>query len=253
MTSRNTPQQVGASSQNEAAVEKDKFGKKLYAYALAASVGAILLPTEATAKIAYTSTYVHTIGPIQGISIDLDHNGMVDFVIASSDFSGDNWVSVRPSVTGNQILSTSIHALPEATALRPGAYIGPGAKFSAKANYMRGSYSCRPSQWGPWAYARDHYLGFEFLIRGKIHYGWARLNVGPCATAMTGFAYETVPNRPIQAGLTQSSDDMNTLTPRPLAPKSIGALQPATLGLLAQGASGIVVWRRKELDDGVPS
>jgi hypothetical protein len=131
--------------------------------------------------------------------------------------------------------------------LIPGAYIGPEAKFSAKASLMTWSYKCKDSNHGPWADARGRYLGFEFLIAGKAHFGWARLSVGPCGASMTGYAYETVPGRPIQAGLTQSDDEMGNLTPNSfLTPESNAALKPATLGLLAQGASGLAAWRKRE-------
>jgi hypothetical protein len=246
MTSPNASKNVATTSPSDTAAENDNIGKKLFAYALAASIGAILVPSEAAAKVVYTPIYAHTIDPIQGISIDLDHNGIVDFVVASSNFSGVNTVSVRPSVTGNQLLSTLSHGEPAAAALRPGAYIGTGAKFAANANYMAFSYQCADFQGGPWAYARGRYLGLKFIIRGNVHYGWARLNVGRCGTAMTGFAYETIPNRPIQAGLTQSSDDMGTFVPQTLLREDSPALKPATLGLLAQGASGLLAWRRQE-------
>src|SRR5215471_12426444 len=141
---------IARASQRKVAIEGETVGKKLFAYALAASVGAILLPSEAAAKVVYTPMYAHTIDPIQGISIDLDHNGIVDFVVASSNFSGVNTVSARPSVTGNQILSTLSHGEPAAAALMPGAYIGAGAKFAANANYMAFSYQCADFQGGPW-------------------------------------------------------------------------------------------------------
>jgi len=48
----------------------------------------------------------------------------------------------------------------------------------------------------------------EVLYQGKLHYGWARLNVTiknkggvPEITGLlTGYAYETIPNKPIIAG-----------------------------------------------------
>ena len=61
---------------------------------------------------------------------------------------------------------------------------------------------------GPWAKASDRYLGLEFLIGGEPHFGWARLSVR-CDYArtrvfaqLTGYAYETVANQPIDAGNT---------------------------------------------------
>jgi len=80
---------------------------------------------------------------------------------------------------------------------------------------------------GDWFNVSDRYLGFRFYVHGHAHYGWARLNVsinnGNCAAVcatLTGYAYETIPNKPIIAGKTHGRDG-------------------ATLGRLAQGASGV--------------
>jgi hypothetical protein len=68
------------------------------------------------------------------------------------------------------------------------------------------------------------------MIEGKSHYGWARMSVeikGTNLTAtLTGYAYETIPNKPIIAGKTHGKDE-------------------ATLGHLATGASAIPAWRAK--------
>ena len=70
------------------------------------------------------------------------------------------------------------------------------------------------------------YLGLQFDIKGKTHFGWARVkrtstNGGGFPAEITGYAYETVPNKAIVAGRTKGADD--------------GADQPATLGELALG------------------
>ena len=59
---------------------------------------------------------------------------------------------------------------------------------------------------------KNRYLGFKFQIKGKIHYGWARLNVtgsglGTIVATMTGYAYETIPNKAIVAGRTKGTED----------------------------------------------
>ncbi len=73
------------------------------------------------------------------------------------------------------------------------------------------------------------YLGLKFSIHGQFHYGWARLNVftnwnAPGFTAaLLGYAYETIPNKPIITGKTKGPD--------------VITIQPATLGHLARGAT----------------
>ena len=67
-----------------------------------------------------------------------------------------------------------------------------------------------------------------------MHYGWARVSVRigdrlvPNGT-LTGYAYETVPNKPIITGKTKGPD--------------VVTVESATLGHLAQGASQIRAWR----------
>ena len=76
---------------------------------------------------------------------------------------------------------------------------------------------------------RNRYLGLKFVIDGKVHYGWARLNVtlghhrqyGDVSGTLTGYAYETIPNKAITTGKTKGQD--------------VIMFQPDTLGGLARG------------------
>jgi hypothetical protein len=244
LPSRSTTTRNRKSRKRQTKVLEEGLRRNLVAYALAAAGFSAISP-EAMAKIVYTPAYRSTLGGM-GISLDLNRDGIPDFSISSYDLSGASYLNVFPAVTGNKVISpssvVSIGAF--AAALQPGAYIGPGANFLANANLMAFGYLAFSV--GPWANARHHYLGLEFLIGGKLHFGWARLNVGNYGATLTGYAYETIPNRPIQAGLTQPGDDVGMLIPSTLAPQDNTTLQPATLGLLAQGASGLAVWRRED-------
>jgi hypothetical protein len=107
---------------------------------------------------------------------------------------------------------------------------------------------------GDWINVKNRYLGVIFPIHGKTHYGWARLSVQVSrkpfqATAiLTGYAYETIPNKPIIAGQTKGLEQRNkedfdasdSLT-IPSSP------QPASLGALAMGAPGLSIWRRESV------
>jgi hypothetical protein len=68
---------------------------------------------------------------------------------------------------------------------------------------------------GPWKNVRKRYLGLKFLIKGKTHYGWARLNVtisGDVINAtLTGYAYETVAVKAIITGKTQGAVTLRAL------------------------------------------
>jgi hypothetical protein len=92
---------------------------------------------------------------------------------------------------------------------------------------------------GQWLYTQHRYLGLQFMISGQVHYGWARVAVTrapgstrPIVATLTGYAYETIPNKPIITGKTSGPD--------------VITLEPATLGRLGQGAEGISAWRVKK-------
>jgi hypothetical protein len=106
---------------------------------------------------------------------------------------------------------------------------------------------CHSRIHGSWNDVKHRYLGVEFVVKGEIHYGWARLKTScnpgnrKITALLTGYAYETIANKPIIAGATKGSDDaepatsLNTATP-----------EPATLGMLALGERGLSIWRREE-------
>lgn len=95
-----------------------------------------------------------------------------------------------------------------AAALRQGARIGLGQRFVGEDMFGVGcgtAGTCISS--GLWKNVTNRYLGFKFKIHGKAHYGWARLTVRVPSqfvinATLTGYAYETVPGKSIQAGQT---------------------------------------------------
>jgi len=226
-------------------------------YVLAASatgVGLLALSSPVEAKIIYTPAHVKlALGERYGV--DLDHDGITDFNLYRNIDEGVSFLCA----SGNRRSGYGValdRADPRfALAIFRGAKIGPAREFSA--------YTFRPematasrsgSQWGgPWADGgkgvKNRYLGVKFQSKGKPHYGWARVTVtienpqyyGFSSVLLTGYAYETIPDKPIIAGATKGPDDAeptasaNTRTPR-----------PATLGMLALGAPGLSIWKREE-------
>jgi hypothetical protein len=76
---------------------------------------------------------------------------------------------------------------------------------------------------------KDRYLGLKFVVDGGVHYGWARVSVtlghhrqfDDVSGTLTGYAYETVADKPIIAGEITGLD--------------VITVQPETLGGLALG------------------
>jgi hypothetical protein len=92
---------------------------------------------------------------------------------------------------------------------------------------------------GQWANGgkglKNGYLGLKFTLNGKVHYGWARVsltvkNNGFDTATLTGYAFETIPSKPIVIGATKGPDDAE-----PDASLSTPTAKPATLGELAAG------------------
>jgi hypothetical protein len=135
--------------------------------------------------------------------------------------------------THNRILGTSNGAF----ALPRGVRVGPGVTFTQGGKDMAtlATFNGFPYVSGPWANVQNRYLGLKFLIKGRTHYGWARLTVvtvpyhRPLKATLTGYAYETIPGKSIITGETKGPD--------------VTTASPATLGHLAAGASAVPAWR----------
>ena len=84
--------------------------------------------------------------------------------------------------------------------------------------FKRNVRTSQYSDLGPWVGkgkgVRNRYLGLKFVIHGKVHYGWARLSVtlghhrqyGDVSGTLTGYAYQTIPNKAIITGKTKGQD-----------------------------------------------
>jgi hypothetical protein len=210
--------------------------KHLVAYAAVA--GAVATgASRAAAEVVYTPAHAKINGSFY---LDLNHDGINDFHFSSYYFSAIGNVSVFPLIQGNRIAATHERCgfqAGNAAALGSGAVIGQNLIFLAKANCMAIDDSGFSS--GPWSKKKDHYLGFAFVIDGKEHFGWARITVHPLPDVnneILGYAYETVPGKPIVAG-----DEGNST-----GVKAVVDENSITLGVLAMGAAGVDIWRGKE-------
>lgn len=238
----------------------DLFLKKLNSYALVASaagVGMLALAKPAEGEIVYTKTDTKIL-PKSTFQLDLNNDGTVDFelkdVHSHSFFTTWGRLSVIPAQQGNQVWGhTYGHFQDLASAFYAGVKIGPKGQFLPGTGLMAastfnggrvqppGSASCT----APWANVNNRYLGFKFEISGEVHFGWARLNVAchnyEVAGVLTGYAYETVANRPILTGQTKGPDaglDVDESTSQFYRQPDSENVQPGSLGHLAQGAAG---------------
>jgi hypothetical protein len=218
--------------------------RNLNSYALAASaagVGVLALAQSAEGRIVYTPAdhiidYSH-----RYYHFNLNHGGESDFGIAYySGHSTTNWGGVLATAqNGNQVDAVYHRAnalsFPGywALALSRGVKVGPSNFRGVRKGTMLINWGTSRTWWGYWLNATNHYLGLKFGINGKTHYGWARVSVtgraGAIRATLTGYAYETIPNKPIVAGKTTGPD--------------VVTIRPASLGHLAHGAAAIPAWR----------
>ena len=226
----------------------DSLNRQLNTYALVASaagVSVLALARASEAKVVYTETHQVTRAHVP-LYIDLDHDGIKDFVlrttyyVGSSCFEGLNasgYRNMNNAVAGRRF-SRSSYFFSAASALPAGARIGPERKFPVHHPFMalelfNRDRTSQYSDVGPWVGkgkgVRNRYLGLKFVIHGKVHYGWARLSVtlghhrqyDDVSGTLTGYAYETIPNKGIITGKTKGQDTI--------------MVQPDMLGGLARG------------------
>jgi len=207
----------------------------------------------AEARIIYTPAH-HAFGRNTVYNLDLNHDGSVDFFL-SNDYrnqSGGTGADMRvnaPRGNGFAVSATQGFAL----ALRKGANINGKRLFDSGFGLMgvvSTSTGGNVRYRGNWLHATNRYLGLKFSVAGKTHYGWARLTVRGTSdpahftAILTGYAYETIPNKPIVAGKTKGPDEISFKEPD--AGVTMPTRKPASLGLLAMGATGLSAWRREE-------
>ena len=235
----------------------ESLHQKLNSYALAAGaagVSALALAQPAEAKIVYTPAHVN-IGVRQPpFPLDLNHDGFTDFYLLhvyshfrdKHEFSACQVISSNtagPFCRGidgtNQIRATAMGGQFEA-ALRYGTKIQRDDRFdfAAPLGGVRGFSHSKSSStywFGPWINGgngvKNRYLGLKFKIKGKFHFGWARLTITTTknnfTATLTGYAYETIPGKAIIAGQTKEKDET----------------QGPSLGALAAGANALPTWK----------
>jgi hypothetical protein len=193
----------------------------------------------AEAKIIYTPTHVQILQS-GFFLIDFEYQpkgGDADFMIAR----GRDCKSLSGCLSGMGALgynshgSIAVSSHESAVALRPGERMGPHRRVSAGAQMALvefGGPSHKTVWYGQWANGgkglKNGYLGLKFILSGKVHYGWARVSLtvknNRLNTAtLTGYAFETIPNKSIIVGKTRGPE-----------------VEPATLGDLAAGAGARV-------------
>lgn len=236
-----------------------QLDKTLFGYAAAASAAGVgllaLAAPAAEASVVFTKTNA-VLASNTSLSIDLNNDGVNDVTLVNTFHIGG------ALNTGSSFIQ---HGFLYAQATQPGAgvvassrfvaafgskkQIGPQNRFASGPILAMERCNTPPDTSyailsGPWGNGTNKFLGLKFAINGETHYGWVRINVShslcTLTATITGYAYETVPDKRIVTG--QRVGSAQVATGAAESPASTGV---ATLGLLATGAAGLVAWRRE--------
>jgi hypothetical protein len=240
--------------------------RRVNTYALAAGAAGVSLLSLAQpsgAEVVYTPAN-ETIGRGGSYKLDLNHDGLTDYIIAEhtehySPYESFQVLSLRAAAANQANCPSSfcISGNTYAAALHLGSRIGYtgrrgwlGRNVRMADGILFGNGSVYYS--GGWVNVSDRYLGLRFQINGETHFGWARLSVrfhgGPPAertwqAQLTGYAYETTSGKTIQAGQTKGNEEDD----RQVSAAGVGG----QLGALAFGSGGIALWRREDSEPAV--
>lgn len=240
-------------------INLDKHLLNYAAAATAAGIGLFALAQPAEAKIIYTATHTPIVGNGPAVPIDLNRDGITDFSIvyaygtcehskkgihklgcsfASFDIFGEQ--------TGNQIGSSqTFNGAQCAALLHAGRAIGPGKKFRATEAELFGDFGTSAFFASECPFTGKGnpggFLALQFIVGSNTFYGWALVELTHTGPVLAGYAYDNTPGASITAGDIKGAEEADAFH----AP-AITAPQPATLGILANGARGLPAWRRPE-------
>lgn len=212
-------------------VKSAALEKQLKAYALAAAAagtGLLALTSPAQASVIYKPVQISLSNG--RVNIDLDGDGVTDFALVDRDKFTSGVYSNRilgvVGMAGASVVKSSAFAaaLVQNDPISSGRTFEPvsqgrGKMASIGYNCIVGS-GCQSFKLGPWQANINDYLGFKFQINGETHFGWARINAaskpGSGGTSkikiyLSGYAYESTPNTPINAGQTMGSGAQGSL------------------------------------------
>lgn len=236
------------------------FDRQASLYSLAAAVAGVsvlALAQPAASEVVVTRKTIPIpmtpFGMPDPVAISLANNGINDFAfrLYNNNELSFRFLQMYGARYGDGLMVEDVY---NTLALPRGAKIGPPFVFL---NYgypifIEGSQTHSSGQRAIFGYwpgnLKNHYLGVRFPINGQTHYGWIRLTVttnpqahGPMMTAkITGYAYETIPKKPILAGTAKQP------TANIQVPQNIQDQIGPSLGVLALGSEGLPLWRREE-------
>ncbi len=192
---------------------------------------------SAQGGIIYVNDSFTVTAPVSGQTThlwDIDGNGTNDFQIIGQNSYGAFNVHIARIIgpppnhfvvaanTGSHYTHT-MKPLPLGFTIKATG-MASGAKFqlgSQLINFTNQGVANAPLHMG------EQFVGFEFLISGTTHYGWADITIGTKTVTFDRWSYQSLANTGI------------VVVPEP-------ADSAAGLGLLALGAAGVAAYKRRK-------
>ena len=198
---------------------------RMLAYSLAAGASAVGLgAADATAAIQYSGIYNIAVGQGFSFNLDLDAAGATpDVLLKNYVNGGGNYQGATVNYFPGQLVGFN-NGLSYVSALNAGDTIDAGTVGPTFFGSM--SYGANNPN-GEFDNVTDAYIGLSFPIAGQTHFGWVRVDVDNAAGTflVKDWAYEDVAGVGIAAGAVP---------------------EPGALSLLAAGAAGVTMMRRRK-------
>jgi hypothetical protein len=263
-------------------IQGKTLNRQIAQYSVAAAmagVSMLALAQPAAGEVVVTRKTIHlpvgTISDPMPVGISLSNNGVNDISLSLKSFSEKQGRDLFMSnANRNNGALMGGHFDLYAVALPRGANIGPVAsgespfffyaglvELSASSQntpkYCEGYFGSNPKTFIGCGNPKNKFLGVSFQINGQTHYGWIRLSVtttsdpngSRMSATVTGYAYETVPNKPILAGTAGTAAALTEKSSVELeVPQNTQNQRGPSLGMLAIGADALPMWRR----EGIP-
>jgi hypothetical protein len=200
------------------------------AYSLAAGAVASAA-AEGDAVLVHSGPQNLAIGSGFSLNLKIDGDSFGDVTLKNYVFSGTAYHGAAVNFFPGKVVGFSVGPIPYVSALSPGftvsaSTVGPSfyGAMSFGANTPNAQFNNAP----------DAYVGLSFPIAGNTHYGWVRVAVNNAlgTFVVKDWAYESAPG----VGAT-----------------IVGVPEAGTLGVLAAGAAGVLLLRRREREVGEES